>query len=135
MVSRFAAASGITQEVSAVVGVLVTINNALRWVQAQAIEQAQSRRNSAMRADKRSRTEPADLRPVDLQFLETKRLVLASVCVMTVSPLGLLGQLYRELLVEVYCCRIRVRPGRSYPRPGDKRPRNKATANSPPRLA
>ena len=115
-------ATGLLKEVL----VQLTINNVLRWVQAQAVEQAQVKQNSDSRLGKRNRTPPSpDLRPVDLQFLETKRLVLASVCVMTVSPVGLLRELYRDLLVQVVRCRIRVRPGRSYPRPGDKRPRNK----------
>jgi len=85
--------------------VQLTINNVLRWVQAQAAG--------------------VNLRPVDLQFLETKRLVLGHVCVMTVVPVGLLPELYRELLVQVGRCRIRVRPDRSYPRPWDTRLRNK----------
>jgi hypothetical protein len=84
--------------------VQLTINNVLRWIQAQAA--------------------PANLRPVDLQFLQTKRLVFANVCVMTVVPVCLLPQLYRELLVQVGRCRIRVRPNRSHPRPWDTRARN-----------
>jgi len=97
---RSQAAGGLLKEVL----VQLTINNVLRWIQAQA--------------------QPPNSRPVDLQFLQTKRLVLASVAVMTVAHVGLLPQLYRELLVQVGRCRIHVRPNRSYPRRWDRRLRN-----------
>jgi hypothetical protein len=98
---RSHSACGLLKEVL----VQLTLNNVLRWVQAQAA--------------------PPGLSPADLQFLETKRLVLASVPVMTAAPVGLLPQLYRELLELVGQQRIRVRPGRSYPRRWDTRARHK----------
>lgn len=94
-------ADGLLKEVL----VQLTLNNVLRWVQAQAT--------------------PPDCRPVDLKFLETKRLVLANVPVMTVAPIGILTQLYLELPELIGRERIRIRPNRSYSRPWDTRIRNK----------
>jgi hypothetical protein len=85
--------------------VQLTLNNAVRWIMADAA--------------------PEGGRPVDLQFLEAKRLILASVPAMTVAPARMLPGMYRELLSEIARCRIRVRPGRSYPRRWDARPRPK----------
>ena len=66
-------------------------------------------------------------RPVDLQFLETKRLLLAHVPVMATAPPDLLPYLYRSLLVEIRRQVIVVRPGRRYPRAHDTKPRNKGS--------
>jgi len=98
---RSHSASGLLKEVL----VQLALNNVLRWIQAQA--------------------QPPDKRPVDLKFLETRRLVLACVAVMTIAPMGLLPQLYRELLERVGRERIRIRSNRSYPRRTDEHPRNK----------
>jgi hypothetical protein len=94
-------ACGILKEVL----VQLTLNNAVRWIMADAA--------------------PEEVRAVDLQFLSAKRLLVASVPAMTAAPARMLPQMYRELLSEIARCRIRVRPGRSYPRRWDTRPRPK----------
>jgi len=87
----------------------LTLNNLVRWTQAEAVK--------------------APLRPVDLQFLACKRLLIA-----TIFPLGhalanddVPGAtvVYDQLLRAVATKRILVRPGRSYPRRHDAVPRNK----------
>ena len=93
-------ATGLLKEVL----VQLTINNVIRWIMAEAA--------------------PA-LRPVELKFLETKRLVLASLPAMAAAPTAVLPALYRTLLGEIARQRIRVRPGRSYPRKWDARARPK----------
>jgi hypothetical protein len=97
--------------------VQLTLNNAVRWILTDAA--------------------PAGARPVDLQFLEAKRLILASAPAMTAAPARALPDLYRELLHEIARCRIRVRPGRSYPRRWDRKPRPKGHGRlaHPARLA
>lgn len=64
-------------------------------------------------------------RPVDLKFLECKRLLMSDVCVMSTAPLELLPHIYRTLIRNLSEQKIRVRPGRSYPRKHDDKPRNK----------
>lgn len=85
--------------------VQLTINNVVRWVMAEAA--------------------PPPLCPVHLKFLESKRLLLASVPAMTAAPACLLPELYRELLREIGRQRILIRPGRSYERKWDVRGRPK----------
>jgi len=94
-------ASGLLKEVL----VQLTMNNAVRWVMAEAAG-------------------PED-RPVDLKFLEAKRTILAQVPVMTVAPAWMLPSLYLELLDTVADQRIVVRPGRNYPRRSDHGVRRK----------
>jgi len=98
---RSETAKGLLKEVL----VQLTINNLIRWVMAQAA--------------------PPSLRPVDLKFLEAKRLILAAVPSMTAAPVGLLPGLFRQLLDAVAKQRILVRPGRAYPRRWDARGRPK----------
>jgi len=85
--------------------VQLTLNNAIRWMMAQAGRPAH--------------------RPVDLKFLECRRLILATVPAMVAARTDQLPGLYRALLVEIARETILVRPGRSYPRRFDGRPRNK----------
>ena len=85
--------------------VQLTINNALRWMMAEAV-------------GPRSR-------PVDIQFLETKRLVYAYLPAMASAPTLSLPFLYQQLLKEISQKKICVRPGRSYPRKYDGVPRYK----------
>jgi hypothetical protein len=98
---RSLTAGGLLKEVL----VQLTLNNAIRWIMAEAA--------------------PPPLRPVDLKFLEAKRLILAAVPVMTVAPVVQLPLLYRQLVDSIGRRRILVRPGRSYPRRWDARGRPK----------
>jgi len=93
-------AAGLLKEVL----VQLTINNVVRWIMAEAA---------------------LPLRPVDLKFLEAKRLVLASLPAMAAAPPAVLPVLYRGLVKAIARQRIRVRPGRSYPRQWDARGRPK----------
>ena len=98
---RSHSATGLLKEVL----VQLTINNVVRWLMAEAALPQQ--------------------RPVDLKFLQTKRLALAAVASMTAAPVGLLPDLYRQLLAAIRKERILVRPGRAYPRRWDTRGRPK----------
>lgn len=98
---RSHSACGILKEVL----VQLTLNNVVRWIMTQACA-------------------PGD-RPVDLQFLAAKRLVLAWLPGMMLAPVQQVPGLYRQLLATLAACRIVVRPGRSYPRRWDDRPRPK----------
>lgn len=93
-------AGGLLKEVL----VQLTLNNVIRWLMAQAAP---------------------SLCPVNVKFLEAKRLVLASLPAMAVAPTILLPALYQELLEEIGRRRIKARPGRSYPRRWDARARPK----------
>lgn len=94
-------AAGLLKEVL----VQLTINNVVRWIMAEAA--------------------PPPQRPVDLKFLEAKRLILACLSPMAAAPTVLLPALYQDLLVEIARQRIRVRPGRAYPRKWDAKGRPK----------
>ena len=98
---RSHSATGLLKEVL----VQLTTNNVIRWIMAEAA--------------------PPPLCPVHLKFLESKRLILASVTAMTAAPAYLLPALYRQLLREVSRQRIVIRPGRSYERKWDARGRPK----------
>ena len=98
---RSLTARGLLKEVL----VQLTLNNAVRWILADAAGEG--------------------TRPVDLQFLAAKRLILASVPAMTAAATRKLPGMYRQLLSEIARGRIRVRPGRSYPRRWDGKPRPK----------
>ena len=67
----------------------------------------------------------SDCRPVDLKFLECKRLLMSYVCVMSTAPLELLPNLYRALIQNLSEQKILVRPGRSYQRAYDNKARYK----------
>lgn len=86
--------------------VQLTINNVLRWLMSEAAELS-------------------NCRPVDLKFLECKRLLMSYVCVMNTAPLELLPNIYSSLIESMSRQKIRVRPGRSYQRQHDNKPRNK----------
>ena len=110
---RSHSAAGLLKEVL----VQLTVNNVVRWVMAEAA--------------------PPPLCPVHLKFLESKRLILASVPAMTAAPACLLPELYRELLREIARQRILVRPGRSYERKWDVggRPKGHGKIAAPAKLA
>lgn len=86
--------------------VQLTINNVLRWLMSDAAELS-------------------DCRPVDLKFLEGKRLLMSYVCAMSTAPLELLPTIYRELIHNLSEQKILVRPGRSYRREYDDKVRYK----------
>jgi hypothetical protein len=90
--------------------VQLTVNNAVRWMMAEAVRQ--------------TATSSPD-RPVDLRFLDAKRVILAALPAMTSAPAWALIPLYRQLLRTLAKQRILVRPGRSYPRCWDGRARPK----------
>jgi hypothetical protein len=94
-------AAGLLKEVL----VQLTLNNVIRWIMAEAA--------------------PPPLGPVHLQFLASKRLLLASLPAMAAAPTILLPELYRALLAAIARQRIRIRLGRSYPRRWDARGRPK----------
>lgn len=98
---RSHSAGGLRKEVL----VQLTFNNLVRWLMADAADPPQ--------------------RPVDLQFRTAQRLILASLPAMAVAPARLLPDLYNSLLRQIAQCRIRARPGRSYPRAFDLKPRHK----------
>ena len=85
--------------------VQLTLNNAVRAMQAEALT--------------------FDGKPVSLRFLDTKRLVVAAIPVMALLPLEHLPALYASLLRTIATLVILVRPGRSYHRPTDGKPKNK----------
>jgi hypothetical protein len=83
----------------------LTLNNAIRWIMAEAAGE--------------------ETFPVHLQFLNTKRLLLSFIPVMVrLEPLAL-ARTYRRLLLRIAQFHILKRPGRSYPRRFDKKPRHK----------
>jgi hypothetical protein len=83
----------------------LTLNNALRAMQAEAL--------------------PADQTPMSLRFLDTKRTVVGAMPSMAFSPLETLPSIYAELLRVLARLTILVRPGRSYPRKNDGKPKSK----------
>lgn len=89
--------------------VQLTLNNLVRWTQAKAGEDL--------------------LRPVDLQFLACKRLLIAAIFPLAYAlaneDVPGATVIYNELLQAIATKRIRVRPGRSYPRRHDAVPRDK----------
>ena len=69
--------------------------------------------------------ELANCRPVDLKFLECKRLIMSRAHAMSTKVTELLPHLYRLLIEDISKQKIRGRPGRSYPRKNDRKSRNK----------
>lgn len=98
---RSHSAAGLLKEVL----VQLTLNNVIRWIMAEAAG--------------------PKLRPVDLKFLETQRLISASLPAMAAARVALLPAIYQDLLRQVARQRIPVRPGRNYPRNWDARSRPK----------
>ena len=89
--------------------VQLTLNNLVRWTQAEAVK--------------------APLRPVDLQFLACKRLLIAAIYPLAhaLANDDVHGSVvvHEQLLRAMAAKRILVRPGRSYPRRHDTVPRDK----------
>jgi hypothetical protein len=110
---RSHSAQGLLKEVL----VQLTLNNLIRWIMAEAA--------------------PPPLGPVNLSFLEAKRLILASVAAMTAAPVCLLPELYRDLLKAIVRQRIVVRAGRSFPRKWDAkgRPKGHGKTAAPAKLS
>lgn len=88
--------------------VQLTLNNVTRWLMSEGAELVKCR-------------------PVDLKFLECKRLIMASAQVMNTMATDLLPYSYRLLISNISEQKILVRPGRSYPRNNDNKPRNKGS--------
>lgn len=105
-------ATGLLKEIL----VQLTLNNAIRWIMAEAAGPPTC--------------------PVQLKFLESKRLILANLPVMLAAPACLLPELYRRMLQAIARERIVVRPGRSYPRRWDThaRPKGHGKTAAPARL-
>jgi hypothetical protein len=85
--------------------VQLTLNNAIRAMQADALA--------------------FDGKPITLQFLDTKRLIVAEIPAMAMAPLEQLPSIYVNLLRAIAEQTILVRPGRSYIRPNNGKTRNK----------
>jgi hypothetical protein len=85
--------------------VQMTLNNAIRAIQADAL--------------------PYDGKPTMLQFLNTKRLIMAEIPTMAMARIEELPSIYATLLCVIAMQTILVRSGRSYPRPNDGKIRNK----------
>jgi hypothetical protein len=94
----------------------LTINNVIRWIMAEAA--------------------PPPLGPVNLSFLQAKRLILSCLPAMAAAPARLLPQLYQDLMQAIARQRITVRPGRSYPRRWDAkaRPKGHGRTSAPAKL-
>jgi hypothetical protein len=86
--------------------VQLTINNVVRWLMSEGAETAKCR-------------------PVDLKFLECKRLIMSRAHAMSTTEAELLPYIYRLLIKDISAQKILVRPNRSYPRKNDNKPRNK----------
>ncbi len=85
--------AGVLQEIF----LQLTLNNVLRWIQADACEEE-------------------SFKPVDLQFLETKRLAQTAARRAEYLEDHELPYLYKQLVHQVARKQIRKRPGRNYPR-------------------
>ena len=93
--------SGVLKEIY----VQLILNNAIRWIMAEAAGEEE--------------------RPVNLKFLDAKRLILSLIPVMVCLKVEQLALLYRKMLAAIAQMHILKRPGRSFPRRFDKKPRNK----------
>ena len=94
--------AGILKEVHA----QLLLSNVVRWIMTEASED-----------------EP--LTPLDFSFLTTLTLIKDRVSTFIHAHPRDMTKLYRQLLRDIRAARIRKRPGRSYPRPGDRRIKNK----------
>lgn len=88
----------------------LTINNVIRWLMSEGAESAKCR-------------------PVDLKFLECRRLIMSRVYCMSTITTRLLPRIYRLLIADIAKEKILVRPGRSYPRKNDNKPRDKGNGH------
>jgi hypothetical protein len=86
--------------------VQLIINNVMRWVMSEACEDS-------------------PYRPVDLRYLDCKRLILSYYHAMFSAPLEQLHYIYKTMLNEIFEQRILIREGRSYPRKNDHKARSK----------
>jgi len=86
--------------------VQLTLNNVVRWLMSDGADQGHCR-------------------PVDLKFLDCKRLILSSVSALSAVAPQIMPKLYQRLIVELSTQKICFRPGRRYPRRNDFRLRNK----------
>ncbi|MCP4629945.1 MAG: IS4 family transposase [bacterium] len=84
----------------------LTINNVVRWLMTEGAELA-------------------DCRPVDLKFLDCKRMIISYAHAMSVEIIEILPNIYCFLIKDISQQKILVRPGRSYPRKNENKPRNK----------
>ncbi len=94
--------AGILKEVHA----QLLLSNVVRWIMTEA-------------------TQDEPLTPLDLSFLTTLTLIKDRVSTFIHASPRDMAKLYRQLLRDIHAARIRKRPGRSYPRPGDRRIKNK----------
>lgn len=88
--------AGIVKEVYA----QLLLNNLVRWIMTEA-------------------TEGTEQTPVDLSFLTTLSLIKRAVGTLLQTRPTSASVVYQQLLAEIRRAKIRKRPGRSYPRPGD----------------
>ncbi|MCH8854094.1 MAG: transposase [Planctomycetes bacterium] len=86
------------------------LNNLIRWTMTEAAE-------------------PTTLDAVDFSFVATVSHIKNALLQMLRASPGQIKLIYQILLMDVRSCRIRKRPGRSYPRPGDK-PRNRGNGKT-----
>jgi len=93
---------GILKEVHA----QLMLSNLVRWIMTEATE------NTAQT-------------PLDLSFLTTLTLAKNTVATLFLSRARDRRKLHQQLLTEIRAAVIRKRPGRSYPRPGDGKIKNK----------
>jgi hypothetical protein len=94
---------GILKEVYA----QVLLSNLVRWIMTEATQH------------------DADKSPVDLSFLTSLSLVKNAMLTMLAVHADQLRHLYQQLLSDILHAKIRHRPGRSYPRKGDYKIKNK----------
>lgn len=94
-------AQGVRKEVF----VQLTLNNAIRALQAEAL--------------------PPEGKPLSLRFRDTKRWIVAALSSMAQARVEDLPAIYSSMLKNIAGCAVLVRPGRSYPRPQDGKPRHK----------
>jgi len=94
--------AGILKEVHA----QLTLSNLVRWIMTEA---AQGTEHT----------------PLDFSFLTTLTLVKNMVATMIETRSRHRNHLYQQLISDIQAAKIRKRPGRSYPRPGDGKLRNK----------
>jgi hypothetical protein len=85
--------------------VQLTLNNAVRAIQAEAL--------------------PCDGKPLHLKFLDTKRILSAAIFTMALVPIEQLPAIYAGLLRKIASLVIDQRPGRSFPRTYDGKPKYK----------
>jgi hypothetical protein len=86
--------------------VQLTLNNVLRWLMSESCQ-------------------GTSWRPVDLKYLECKRLLLSYSNIMAHALVQQLPSIYKHLVAEIGLQKIYLRPGRRYPRRNDNKMRCK----------